>query len=115
VLLKLKNISLIAIILISSAAHNAHANQFTAKDFLEFSQGQRQWWYMGSIDALGLVVSQGNKEQADCIWNWYFADKDAKSAFLDKKMKSFPQHSPSAIITGLLHKDCGKFSVKGAE
>ncbi len=83
-----------------------------AQDFLGKSEGQRVWWYMGAFAILGDLVEQTNKEQADCIWNWYFKEPEKKRMLIEETMRKFPEYAPPSVVLSLLYRDCGKFTVK---
>lgn len=113
-----KYLSIPAVLLLSicfsittANAENREMNDFT-KRFLENSEAQRTWWYMGAFTALGHLVSQTNQKQADCIYNWYFKEPEKKRKIIEEKFPKFPKFVPSSIILGLLYKDCGKFKIQ---
>lgn len=81
--------------------------------FLENSEAQRAWWYMGTFTALGHLVSQSDKNQGDCIYNWYFHDSENRRKEIEAALRLYPEYVPSSVILGLLYKHCGKFRVLG--
>lgn len=88
---------------------NASGYHYKSERLLSFPEGKRDWFYNGAFMSIGHVVSLKNKEQGDCVWNWYFENPTEKVEVIEKVMKRFPDHSPTAIFIGLLEKDCGKF------
>ena len=87
----------------------AQADKLTNREFLEFTEGQRHWWYSGAFDALGHAVFIENEEKGKCVWNWLFSDYDKREALLMKSFRQYPDHAPTSIILALLRRDCGVF------
>lgn len=87
----------------------AKENIYKSSQFLEFSEGQRDWFYNGAFMAIGHVVSTQDQQQGKCVWDWYFKNTANRIPLIEGAMKSYPDHSPTAIFIGLLEKDCGKF------
>ena len=82
------------------------------KRFLEHTEAQKFWWYMGTFTTLSHLVSQTNEKQAECIDRWYFDDHENKRRIIERTLSKYPDYVPSSVILGLLYKDCGKFKVQ---
>ncbi len=95
---------------LSAHAENQPQN-FHTDWFLKSSESARTWWYMGAFSLMGFIVSQSDEKRGACILDWYFKEPQKKEKILLKAMKDNPRFPPPAIITGLLFKDCGKFSL----
>jgi hypothetical protein len=87
----------------------AHAENPKSSEFLKLSEGQRTWYYMGAFDAIGHVVSLSNKNQGNCIWNWYFKNPDGQKSIIEATLRKYPDYSTTAVLIALLKKDCGNF------
>jgi hypothetical protein len=68
----------------------AQAGKLTNREFLEFSEGQRHWWYSGAYTALGHVAFLEDQEKGVCVWNWLAADRERHEALLMKSFKLYP-------------------------
>ena len=82
-------------------------------DFLDKSEADRIWWYIGAFTMLGHLVSISDKEKGNCIWNWYFKEPGRKRSLIEGTLRKYPKHAPSGVILALLFKDCGEFKVRG--
>ncbi len=87
----------------------AHADKLKNSEFLEFSEGQRHWWYLGAYTALGHIALFEDEEKGQCVMKWLFEDEVKRKALLIKSFKKYPDHSPTSIVIGLLRRDCGVF------
>ncbi len=85
------------------------AENLKNSEFLEFSEGQRHWWYSGAFMALGHVAFNKNEEKGQCVWKWLAAKYDERDALLMKSFKKFPDHTPTSIVIALLRQDCDVF------
>jgi hypothetical protein len=90
----------------------AQADKVTNSQFIQLSEGQRHWWYVGTYTTLGHIVFLDDKEKGKCVWNWLFSDYEQKEKLLIKSFKQYPDHSPSSIVIALLRRDCGVFPEK---
>lgn len=97
----------VSMLLLLSAA--AHAGKVTNSKFLELTEAQQHWWFLGAFGALGHVAFIEDKEKGGCVWNWMYEDgRDGKKILLDA-MKQFPEHTPTSILIATLRRDCGVF------
>ena len=88
------------------------ADALKNSEFLEYSEGQRHWWYSGAYIALGHVVFMKDENKGKCVWNWLASDYEKKEALLMKSFKKYPDHTPTSIVIALLRRDCGVFLKK---
>lgn len=89
---------------------NASAEHPKSSEFLTYSEGQREWWFSGTFETMGHVVSLKNEEQGNCIWNFYFKAPEQRRSELEAAMRQHPDHSPTAISIALVQRACGKFN-----
>ena len=52
----------------------SQAENLKNSEFLEFTEGQRHWWYLGAYAALGHMALLEDKEKGRCILNWLYDD-----------------------------------------
>ena len=90
---------------------SAHANSFTAKDFVALTEGQQHWWIAGAIEGIGHMVFLQDEAKAQCVWNWLPSDPAGKKALLLTHMKNHPDRAPSGILIILLQRECGKLVI----
>ena len=55
----------------------------------------------------GHVVHLRDREQASCVWDWYFDDPDAAQAVIYRNMEAHPDSTPSGVLIALLQRECG--------
>lgn len=89
---------------------NVFADSTVNSDFIKFSEGQKQWWYLGTFTSIAHVVStQYDENKSDCVWRWYFDNPERRKKQLDESYKLYPKHAPTSVIMALLKRDCGVF------
>lgn len=77
---------------------------------MEWTEDNRAYYIRTSIGMAGLIASENDEEQADCLENWYFSDPEQKNEFIYGYMVEYPSHHPRGIILAVLQKQCGSFN-----
>ena len=99
----------LGVILASVLVSPAQADKLKNREFLTFSEGQRQWWYAGAFDALGHAAFVEDEAKGQCVWNWLAAHPDREALLLDS-FRQYPDHAPTSILLAVLRRDCGVFT-----
>ncbi|MEW8026290.1 MAG: hypothetical protein AB2806_00925 [Candidatus Thiodiazotropha sp.] len=103
-----KSLPLLLLLLLFHGA-SAQAESLKNSDFLEFSKGQQDWWFLGAFTALGHAATLENKETGQCVLRWLYDEGEDRKGFLLKSFRTYPDHTPTAIVIAILRKDCGVF------
>ncbi len=74
--------------------------------FVELSEGQRHWYFIGAHSAISHMIGMENQEQSKCVMDWFFDDTEKKEAKLLENITRYPDHSPTTIIFAMLRRAC---------
>lgn len=87
----------------------AIAKDFTNRDFLEFSEGQKDVFFSGAYLSIGhLISSMHDKKKGQCFADWYFDKPKERMKEIESVMRKNPDLSPTTILIGLPQLECGK-------
>ena len=88
---------------------DADADMFTVEDFFAYSEQGRDSYVMVSVSMAGVIATQMEGNEAQCIGDW--VEKNRKKGFetLFKVMRDYPDYHPQGIILAVLEKACGEF------
>lgn len=103
-----KKLVLVAALAATIPCIPAYAGSFTSKEFLEYSEGQRAWWFMGAVATASHAVSVTNEKQGECMANWYFENEKKHQQEIEETMRKYTTHLPSSVVLAVLQKNCGK-------
>lgn len=85
----------------------ANAESYTNSQLLGFSESQRDWFYTGAFMSIGHMASIKDQAKGECVWSWYFNNRDLRVPQIETAMNKYPDHSPTAILIGMVQKECG--------
>ena len=85
----------------------AYAENTRNTEFLNYTDGQRHWFYAGAYDTLGHFIFLYDQEKAQCVWRWMADNPKERKALLMKSFEAYPDHAPTSVIISLLQRDCG--------
>jgi hypothetical protein len=102
-------IGFIALIILSIYPHTIWAAGFNNSDFIKLNDIQKKFWIDGAMDTLGHVAAIKNKQQGQCVYDWYYLDTAKKNGLIIASINKYPDHTPSAILIALTEKACEKY------
>ena len=86
------------------------AEALTNKEFMSYPQEARKWWYSGVYTMLGHVAAiDYGSDQAQCVWNWFYDQPDARTVQLEETFNQYPDQSPTTVVLYYLRKSCNVF------
>ncbi|MEM7547711.1 MAG: hypothetical protein AAF367_19465 [Pseudomonadota bacterium] len=93
---------------------NSSANEFTAKQVLDWKETSQNNLFQDSIAMTSIIATQTGRHDhiATCIDGWYFVSDDvraSRNSEIRDALRRFPDSHPQAIILAVIQKACGKF------
>ena len=89
------------------------AQTFTSEEFLEWSYGDQEGYLAASVMMVGVVASQLDRTQAQCIDKWYAGEEKAEHQTLLTAMREHSSYHPQAIVLWVVQNECGKITGDG--
>lgn len=87
--------------------NSAHAEMFRSADFLDWKLKSQEMYIDASVGMASLIAAQNNKEQATCIDDWYFKDRQNANSFILGAMSQNASYHPRGVILASIEKHCG--------
>lgn len=106
---RLAELVLSAWMVLGAGAVQADDERYTAGEFLEQPEFNRSSYISVSLMAANLIAMDNDKEQADCIGDWYSADRKGRNELIYRMMEKHPDYHPMAIIIAIAERECGSF------
>lgn len=101
--------ALVFTVALGAAPVQADEDMFTAGEFLKQPEFNRSSYIRVSLMAANMIAIDNDKEQADCIGDWYFADQKGRDELIYGMMEKHPDYHPMAIILAVAERECGSF------
>ena len=104
-----------SVLLILAFSAGAHAEKFTAADFLAWSEASQNSYIQTSITMAAFVGAQNPGERAKCLGDWYLDNPTTqarRNAELRTALRKFPTYHPTSVILAVIEKACGSFSFR---
>lgn len=103
-----------ALMLAASFPQAVSAEDFTAADVLEWSEGSQNTYFETSVGMIAILASRTgtHNEIADCMNTWYWTEDGVdgtKNQLIRQVMGELPDYHPQAVILAVVEKHCGTF------
>ncbi len=89
--------------------HAGQAEEFTGKEFAEWSETSQDSYIQTSVTMAGVIFSQTRPTIARCVNDWYYKDNssDTRNSTIRSAISENATFHPSAVILAIIVKECG--------
>ena len=71
---------------------------------------QQKGFLDGAMHTLWQVAAQKDTDIGQCVYDWYYADEQAKTnGLIFKSMEQYPNERPTVILMALTERACGRY------
>jgi len=106
----LSGVLLFLVVSVFCFGKGAGAEVFTAKSFLTWERENQEFYIHTAVGMAGLIAVKNNKQQSQCIDDWYAANEDAAVEHILDVMRQYPSFHPRGVILAVVKKKCGTFN-----
>ena len=95
-----------------AAAAAAQAEGFTGADVLKWDRDSQAFYFKTSVTMAGVIASQNNRDQAQCVDQWYGGQSERRDEAIRDAMRTYPTYHPQAVILWVLQEACTSFKYR---
>lgn len=114
---KCKRLFIALFILIVGSASAVHSSDdiFTGAEFLKWSERGQNSFANNSLLMAIYVISQSDKAYAECVTQWFNAEKDAGFPDVRATIADHAESDPQLIMLALVERECGSLNFGGRD
>lgn len=88
------------------------ADGLTAADVLNWPTDSQGFFLSTAVGMAGVIATQNDPAKAECLDEWYFADRSSANQEILAAMRRFPTYHPNGVLMAVIEKRCGSFDFR---